>query len=343
MKTSIKILALALLTSVSVLVTSVSKSQVSASITFSTFHDNLSAYGRWVNHAGYGQIWICNEAGFRPYYSGGHWAYTEYGWTWVSDYPWGWAPFHYGRWAHENDYGWFWVPGYEWGPAWVNWRTGGDYYGWSPLSPGVRIGVSFGMNVPAERWVFVPHRYITSPSINRHYVNNRRNVTIIRNTTVINNTHVTNVSNRHVTYFAGPGKADVEKVTRKKVETMTIQNASRPGTATVNRNTINIYKPQVDKKSIEKNVHITNVNSNNKTVNSNNKVKKNAAISKQSTTKNQKINSNNRSITKNKMGANTNNANKRKPGTNAAKSKSNKKQNEDVVYNKKHPKPNDEK
>ena len=26
-----------------------------------------------------------------------------------------------------HDQGWVWVPGREWGPAWVSWRTGGDY------------------------------------------------------------------------------------------------------------------------------------------------------------------------------------------------------------------------
>jgi len=79
----------------------------------------------------------------------------------------------------------FWVPGYDWGPAWVSWRTGGDYYGWAPLSPGLHIGISIGNAIPAERWAFVPRRYITSPTVNRYYINNTKNVTIIKNTTVI--------------------------------------------------------------------------------------------------------------------------------------------------------------
>ena len=33
-------------------------------------------------------------------YSAGHWAWVRpWGWTWVDDAPWGFAPFHYGRWV----------------------------------------------------------------------------------------------------------------------------------------------------------------------------------------------------------------------------------------------------
>ena len=70
--------------------------------------------------------------------------------------------FHYGRWNYETSVGWYWVPDYDWGPAWVAWRGSGDYYGWAPLSPGLNIsvGVSFGNQIPQDRWVFAPHRYI---------------------------------------------------------------------------------------------------------------------------------------------------------------------------------------
>src|SRR5689334_18469455 len=130
MKYLLKLLVVALLTTGSVLTANVAKSQVTASVSFSVFHDNLQGYGRWVHHARYGDVWIPRVSGFRPYSTGGHWVYTDYGWTWASDYDWGWAPFHYGRWAYDASYGWVWVPGYEWGPAWVSWRSDNDYYGW---------------------------------------------------------------------------------------------------------------------------------------------------------------------------------------------------------------------
>jgi hypothetical protein len=240
------------------------QAQVSVNIDFNTFYNELSPYGRWVNNARYGRVWVCNETGFQPYSTNGHWVYTDEGWTWVSDYPWGWAPFHYGRWDYDPAYGWFWVPGYEWAPAWVSWRSGGDYYGWAPLSPGlsVSVGVSFGA-IPASHWVFVPHQYITSPSIHNYYINNSRNVTIIKNTTVINNVRVVN-NNSRVNYVAGPQRAEVERITHRSVRPVAISNAARPGRTVINNNTVNIYRPVVNRTT---NVNVHNNITNNNRVN----------------------------------------------------------------------------
>ncbi|HET7499892.1 MAG TPA: DUF6600 domain-containing protein, partial [Kofleriaceae bacterium] len=73
---------------------------------------------------------------FTPYESGGSWQATDAGWAFACDYPWGWLPFHYGRWAWFHDY-WGWVPGHRWGPAWVEWRHGGGVVGWRPMRPRV--------------------------------------------------------------------------------------------------------------------------------------------------------------------------------------------------------------
>ncbi len=90
---------------------------------------------------------------FQPYATNGNWMYTEAGWTWASDYNWGWAPFHYGRWFYENGYGWMWVPGSEWAPAWVSWSSGGDYYGWAPLGPSVSVNMALSnYNPPSNYW-----------------------------------------------------------------------------------------------------------------------------------------------------------------------------------------------
>ena len=48
-----------------------------------------------------------------------------WGWTWIDDAPWGYAPFHYGRWAHVRNR-WCWVPGPRhvravYAPALVGW------------------------------------------------------------------------------------------------------------------------------------------------------------------------------------------------------------------------------
>ena len=74
------------------------------------FRDALAPYGQWVQSPQYGNVWVPSQeivgSDFTPYYSGGRWNYTDYGWTWVSEYNWGWAPFHYGRWITLPGYGW---------------------------------------------------------------------------------------------------------------------------------------------------------------------------------------------------------------------------------------------
>lgn len=277
MKTSIRSLAFGLVIATGLLLTNTSKGQASVSVSFSVFHDNLQAYGKWTNHPKYGQIWIYNHAGFTPYSTDGHWVYTQYGWTWVSDYPWGWATFHYGRWAYEPSFGWFWVPGYEWAPAWVSWRTGGDYYGWAPLGPGLSISV--GVNtIPAERWVFVPRRYISDPRPNKYYAPHKKNVTIIKNTTVINNTNFTQVSNRNVTFNSGPKREEVERDTKVKVNVMNVNNSDKPGREVVDntKNSVRMYKPAIDEKTVNQKTN----NDNNPKINDANKKPNNESVNK---------------------------------------------------------------
>lgn len=208
------------------------------------FYDELAPYGTWVSDPQCGDVWIPDVAGdFRPYQTQGHWVLTEYGNTWVSEYPWGWATFHYGRWRYDDYYGWEWIPGYEWAPAWVSWRHGGGYYGWAPLTPGVSIDLSFGSNyrVPDSYWAFAPEAYINRPNIYNYYVPHTRVVNIIRNTTVINNTYY----NGGRRYIAGPRAADIQRYTHQRPRVYSINNASRPGTINVQNNTVNIFRPAV--------------------------------------------------------------------------------------------------
>ena len=186
-------------------------------ISFQTFYDELSPYGRWTRNPQYGSVWIPDvPAGFQPYSTQGYWEVTEYGNTWVSDYDWGWAPFHYGRWSFDDYVGWFWIPDYEWGPAWVNWRSGGGYYGWAPLGPGMNFNVS--VNIPSFWWVFIPQRYISSPRW-YNYCAPRNRVSHYYNQTVIINNYYEN-NNR--TYVYGPRRDEIERVTRREVPVRTI-------------------------------------------------------------------------------------------------------------------------
>ncbi len=111
---------------------------------------DLAAYGSWTEHAEYGAIWYPRTvpADWAPYRTG-RWIWVApWGWTWVGDEPWGFAPFHYGRWVFLNG-AWGWVPGRRvarpvYAPAlvaWVGAPAGGargsapPAIGWFPLAP----------------------------------------------------------------------------------------------------------------------------------------------------------------------------------------------------------------
>jgi len=104
------------------------------------FHGALDAHGAWVDDSQYGTVWVPASAevgaDFVPYQTAGHWAYDD-DYVWVSDYEWGWAPFHYGRWVYVDGRGWAWVPGRVYAGAWVGWGwdDGYGYVGWYPMAP----------------------------------------------------------------------------------------------------------------------------------------------------------------------------------------------------------------
>ena len=132
----------------------------------SDFHQPLARYGSWVGHPRYGSVFVPSRAhaghNFRPY-TRGNWQYTEWGWTWSSQLPFGWATDHYGRWFFEPRIGWAWVPGTVWAPAWVSWRSGGGYVGWAPLPPGAtHLGHH---TVHTDAWIFVGAGSLLAPSI----------------------------------------------------------------------------------------------------------------------------------------------------------------------------------
>lgn len=227
-------------------------------VNINVFVNELSPYGSWETSPTYGRVWVYNDMNFSPYSTGGHWAYTKFGWTWVSDYRWGWAPFHYGRWAFERNR-WMWVPGYQWGPAWVNWRSGGDYYGWAPMGP--RMGIHVGI-IPITRWNFCNRRYITSPYIGRYCLDRRRNNIFFHNTIVIHN-------NIHSRYARGPERSEVERYTGHRVNEMHISSSGKPGNAVVRNNDIQMYRPK-SKEQIQREHNRQIANNNNEQHNNSN-------------------------------------------------------------------------
>jgi hypothetical protein len=114
-----------------------------ASVDLGFFYDSLASYGNWIERPSYGWVWTPRDvsASWRPYQAG-HWVWSDEGWTWLTDEPYGWATYHYGRWYQDPEIGWAWVPGSDWAPAWVSWQEGNDYVGWAPLPPGANLNAS---------------------------------------------------------------------------------------------------------------------------------------------------------------------------------------------------------
>jgi hypothetical protein len=170
-------------------------------------YEDLDGNGNWQTTPTYGAVWFPNvNAGWAPYRDG-HWAWVEpWGWTWVDDAPWGFAPFHYGRWAMVDDR-WGWIPGPVgvrpvYAPALVAWVGGpgfgvsvglGGGVGWFPLGwhdpylPSYRVSAEYARNVNISG-----SRMVNVTVVNNYYTTN--NVSI-RNTT-INNIHYENAAAR---------------------------------------------------------------------------------------------------------------------------------------------------
>lgn len=217
------------------------KAETPPGVSFQVFYDELMPYGDWVKDARYGYIWLpAVYDDFHPYGTNGHWVMTGYGNTWVSDYDWGWATFHYGRWYFDDHYrSWAWIPDYEWGPAWVDWRTGGGYYGWAPMGPGFTVSVR--INMPTFYWVFVPQNRFVYRNVYSYCIPRANRVKIYNKTTVINNTIVYN-NNR---YYAGPARRDIERVSNRPYPERRIENSKAPGRTVASRTAVSAYRPDL--------------------------------------------------------------------------------------------------
>ena len=247
MKAKIKTAVIILLMIIASVISTGKTSAQQGYVSFQVFYDQLSPYGDWVNSPEFDYIWI-PDAGpdFFPYSTEGRWIFTDYGWTWLSYYDWGWAPFHYGRWDYNDYYGWFWIPDNKWGPAWVSWRRAEGYYGWEPMGPGISISMSFGRqnNYHSDNWIFVRERDFNRPDIDRYYVNRRQNDRIIRSSTVINNTY--SDTRRNTTYVTGPAREEIQKATGRNIKPVSIQEYNKPG-HDVTSDHVSLYMPEIRK------------------------------------------------------------------------------------------------
>ncbi len=139
--------------------------------------EDLDRYGRWQQDPEVGAVWvpITVVPGWAPY-SMGHWAWVSpWGWTWVDDAPWGFAPFHYGRWLIRHDR-WCWAPGNYvrrpvYAPALVGWIGGANFM----------LSISAGRRAPGVGWFpLAPHEvFVPSYRVSPHYVQ-QVNITHVR-------------------------------------------------------------------------------------------------------------------------------------------------------------------
>src|SRR5213083_965698 len=204
-----------------------------ADVSVDFFYNNLSG-GNWIEVEGYGYGWqpdvAVSDPNWRPY-ADGYWAYTDYGWTWISYEDFGWATYHYGRWASLADYGWVWFPGsdLDWGPAWVSWRTGGDYIGWAPLPPrgagivyegqpiGARVDVEY--DIGPQYYNFCDVRFIGEPVLRDRIFPPTQNITYITNTVNVTNITVQN----NVVYNYGPDYNVVSAYSSRPIQRLTVE------------------------------------------------------------------------------------------------------------------------
>ena len=118
-----------------------------------TGYEDLDRYGAWSQDTEYGALWMPQVDSAWVPYRDGRWTWLDpWGWTWVDNAPWGYAPFHYGRWVQVRNR-WAWAPGRHgggrpvWAPALVGWVGGNASFGgrqqpgqgWYPLSPRERF------------------------------------------------------------------------------------------------------------------------------------------------------------------------------------------------------------
>jgi hypothetical protein len=196
---------------------------------YNTFYTKLDSYGDWIETANYGYVFQPRQAQSRSWrpYTDGRWVYTDVGWTWVSEEPFGWATYHYGRWTRLRGVGWVWVPGDEWAPAWVSWRKSDNYVGWAPLPPEANFDRRSGIHnwsdnyydIGPDQYCFVETRQFGASRVEGTIVPAEQNVTIVNQTT-----NVTNITYNNTTVVnQGPSYDELRTRTQQPIERLRLE------------------------------------------------------------------------------------------------------------------------
>lgn len=219
-----------------------------------TGYQDLDEYGEWDQAPNYGAVWYPSAVPveWAPYRYG-HWTFIQpWGWTWVDDAPWGFTPFHYGRWA-QIDGRWAWCPGRMvverpvYAPALVAFV---GHSGWS-------FSISTSESRPTVGWVplapfevFHPY-YPASVTYVRNVNITNINKTVINNITTINNTAaapaVVSAYANHAAATVIPSSAFTQKasVHQERIKVSPAQLAQAPITSDVSH-----IKPMAESKSV---------------------------------------------------------------------------------------------
>jgi hypothetical protein len=125
--------------------------------------NELDEYGEWVHVQGIGRVWRPDaESGWRPFMYG-RWVYSNDGWLWDSDEPFGWIVCHYGNWYEDEEQGWVWVPGHEWSPARVEWYVTDNEIAWAPMFP-----PGHHHRFSRVQWSFCPAGFFNAGEVRSH-------------------------------------------------------------------------------------------------------------------------------------------------------------------------------
>ena len=187
------------------------------------FQAALEPYGEWRQHPRWGEVWVPDQRprGWRPY-SVGHWVFTDdWGWFWVSDddeADWGWVTYHYGRWIYDRG-AWFWVPGDEWAPAWVNWRRGDSFVGWSPLPPD---DVAYDYDEDPTYWTFIEPRFVAAPRLRGYFLDRQRTGSVFRSTVMVNRTFSANRQGTRIAVNPGISPGVIGAASRTAIPTFQV-------------------------------------------------------------------------------------------------------------------------
>ncbi|HEY2138623.1 MAG TPA: DUF6600 domain-containing protein [Chthoniobacterales bacterium] len=229
-----------------------SRTEARSTAAYGMFYQKLDQYGDWRETAEYGYVWQPREAeesrDWRPY-TEGRWVYSDAGWTFISDEPFGWATYHYGRWLRLRRVGWVWVPGNEWAPAWVSWRTNKDYVGWAPLPPEARFDRRTGIqnwadnyyDIGPDQYSFVPSNEFGAQKIRSAVVPAERNVSIVFETT--NVTRITYANNFVVN--EGPSYDELRSRSQRPIERYRLRRQNSETVATVRGDELEISAPTI--------------------------------------------------------------------------------------------------